>query len=46
MPFINAALEAVGKDPVTLPKEMDNSGLNIVLEAIEQAQSVDEYLSG
>lgn len=46
MPFINAALEAAGKDSVHLPKEMDNSALNIVLEAIEQAQSVDEYLSG
>jgi hypothetical protein len=46
MPFITAALEAAGQEPVTLPKELTNAQLNILLEAAEKATTIQEYLDG
>jgi hypothetical protein len=43
---INAILALNGVTPITVIKELDNHGLNAVLEGLDKVDTVEEYLTG
>jgi hypothetical protein len=45
IPTINAILGAAGQEPVTLPAELTNNQLDLVLKGLENVTTVEEYLS-
>jgi hypothetical protein len=44
IPTINAILKAAGEEPVTLPAELTNHNLDLVLEGLKNVTTVEEYL--
>jgi hypothetical protein len=45
IPTINAILAVAGEEPVTLPAELTNNQLDLVLKGLENVTTVEEYLN-
>lgn len=42
---INTILGMSGESPITVPKELDNHRLNLVLEGLENVETIDQFLN-